>query len=52
MADWVLREYRKAELEEFDVTCADAASAAGLCLAQGVIYARDHVNGAGKPGAR
>lgn len=52
VADWVLREYRKAELEEFDVTCADAASAAGLCLAQGVIYARDHVNGAGKPGAR
>ena len=52
VADWVLKEYRKAELEEFDVTCADAASAAGLCLAQSVIYARDHVNGAGKPGAR
>lgn len=52
VVDWVLKEYRGADLDEFDVTCADAAAAAELCLKQGVIYARDHVNGAGKPGAR
>lgn len=52
VVDWVLKEYRGADLEEFDVTCADAATAAELCAKQGVIYARDHVNGAGKPGAR
>lgn len=49
---WVLKEYRPKELEEFDVACADAASAAELCLTHGVVFARDHVNGAGKPGAR
>ena len=52
VVDWVLKEYRKSELEEFDVTCADAAEAAELVLERGVIYARDRVNGAGKPGAR
>ena len=52
VVDWVLKEYRKSELEEFDVTCADAAEAAELALERGVIYARDRVNGAGKPGAR
>lgn len=52
VVDWVLKEYRGKDLEEFDVTCADAADAAELCVKQGVIYARDHVNGAGKPGSR
>lgn len=52
VVDWVLKEYRGADLEAFDVTCADAAAAAALAVKQGVIYARDHVNGAGKPGAR
>lgn len=52
VVDWVLKEYRGKDLEEFDVTCADAADAAELCVKQGVIFARDHVNGAGKPGAR
>ena len=52
VVDWVLKEYRPKELEEFDVTCSDAASAAELCLERGVIFARDHTNGAGKPGAR
>lgn len=52
VVDWVLKEYRGNDLAEFDVTCADAAAAAELCVKQGVIYARDHVNGAGKPGAR
>lgn len=52
VVDWVLKEYRGADLEAFDVTCADAAAAAELAVKQGVIYARDHVNGAGKPGSR
>lgn len=52
VVDWVLKEYRGSDLEEFDVTCGQAADAAELCAKQGVIYARDHVNGAGKPGAR
>lgn len=52
VVDWVLKEYRPKELEGFDVTCGAAAEAAELALTQGVVYARDHVNGAGKPGAR
>lgn len=52
VVDWVLKEYRGADLEEFDAVCGQAADAAELAAKQGVIYARDHVNGAGKPGAR
>ena len=52
VVDWVLKEYRPKELDEAALAAADAADAAQLALEQGVIYARDHVNGAGKPGAR
>lgn len=52
VVDWVLKEYRGKDLEAFDATCGQAADAAELCVKQGVIYARDHVNGAGKPGSR
>ena len=34
------------EAEDFQDTCARAADAAGLAIVHGVIYARDHVNGA------
>ena len=52
VVDWVLKEYRPKELEEARIAAADAADAVELALEHGVIYARDHVNGAGKPGAR
>ena len=52
VVDWVLKEYRPKELDEAALAAADAADAAQLTLEQGVIYARDHVNGAGQPGAR
>ena len=45
VADFVLKQFRPKELEDFENTCARAADAAGLALTQGVIYARDHVNG-------
>lgn len=45
VADYVLKQFRPKELDEFEDTCARAADAAGLALTQGVIYARDHVNG-------
>lgn len=45
VADFVLKQFRPKELEEFEDTCAHAADAAGLALTQGVVYARDHVNG-------
>ena len=45
VADFVLKQFRPKELEEFENTCARAADAAGLALTQGVVYARDHVNG-------
>ena len=45
VADFVLKQFRPKELDEFEATCARAADAAGLALAQGVVYARDHVNG-------
>lgn len=45
VADFVLKQFRPKELEEFEDTCARAADAAGLALTQGVVYARDHVNG-------
>lgn len=52
VVDWVLKEYRNAEMEDVRRAAIDAADAAEECLAHGVIYARDHVNGAGKPGSR
>ncbi len=45
VADFVLKQFRPKELEDFEDTCARAADAAGLALTQGVVYARDHVNG-------
>lgn len=45
VADFVLKQFRPKELEEFDAVCARAADAAALALVRGVIYARDHVNG-------
>lgn len=45
VADFVLKQFRPKELEDFENTCARAADAAGLALTQGVVYARDHVNG-------
>lgn len=45
VADFVLKQFRPKELEEFEDTCARAADAAGLALTRGVVYARDHVNG-------
>lgn len=45
VADFVLKQFRPKELDEFESTCARAADAAGLALTQGVVYARDHVNG-------
>jgi len=37
---------RAREAEDFQDTCARAADAAGLAIVHGVVYARDHVNGA------
>ena len=45
VADFVLKQFRPKELDEFEAACARAADAAGLALTQGVVYARDHVNG-------
>lgn len=45
VADFVLKQLRAKEAEEFDVTCARAAEAAALAITRGVIFARDHVNG-------
>ena len=45
VADFVLKQFRPKELEAFQDTCNRAADAAGLILTQGVVYARDHVNG-------
>lgn len=45
VADFVLKQFRPKELEDFENTCARAADAAGLALTQSVVYARDHVNG-------
>ena len=44
VADYVLKQLREAE--DFQDTCARAADAAGLAIVHGVVYARDHVNGA------
>ena len=45
-ADFVLKQLRGKDAEAFDDTIMRAADACELALAQGVIYARDHVNGA------
>lgn len=45
VADYVLKQFRPKELEEFAETCGRAADAAGLAVTRGVIFARDHVNG-------
>ena len=45
VADFVLKQLRSREAEDFDVTCATAAEAAALAVTRGVVFARDHVNG-------
>lgn len=45
VADFVLKQLRGREQEDFDVTCAQAAEAAALAVTRGVVFARDHVNG-------
>ena len=44
-ADFVLKQLRAKEAEEFDLTCGRAADAAALAITRGVVFARDHVNG-------
>ena len=46
VADYVLKQLRVREAEDFQDTCARAADAAGLAIVHGVMHARDHVNGA------
>ena len=46
VADFVLRQLRSREAEDFDETTVRAAEAAATALTRGVIFARDHVNGA------
>ena len=41
-----LKQLRAREAEDFQDTCTRAADAAGLAIVHGVVYARDHVNGA------
>ena len=43
---------RNAEMEDVRRAAIDAADAAEMCLEHGVVFARDRVNGAGKPGSR
>ena len=45
VADFVLKQLRAREAEEFDDAAFCAAEAAALALTRGVIFARDHVNG-------
>lgn len=45
VADFVLKQFRPKEAEEFADTCARAAEAAALAVTRGVVFARDHVNG-------
>ena len=52
VVDWVLKEYRNAEMEDVRRAAIDAADAAEMCLEHSVVFARDRVNGAGKPGSR
>ena len=46
VADFVLKQLRSREAEEFDETTVRAAEAAATALTRGVIFARDHVHGA------
>ena len=46
VADFVLKQLRAREAEEFDDTTFRAAEAAATALTRGVVFARDHVNGA------
>ena len=46
VADFVLKQVRSREAEDFDETTVRAAEAAATALTRGVIFARDHVNGA------
>ncbi len=45
-ADYVLKQLRGREADDFADTVMRAADAVELALARGVVYARDHVNGA------
>ena len=45
-ADFVLKQLRSREAEDFDETTVRAAEAAATALTRGVIFARDHLNGA------
>ena len=45
VADFVLKQLRAREAEEFDDAAFRAAEAAALALTRGVIFARDQVNG-------
>lgn len=45
VADFVLKQLRSREAEDFEVTCVHAAEAAALAVTRGVVFARDHVNG-------
>ena len=45
VADYVLKQLRAREAEDFDVACARAAEATALAITRGVVFARDHVNG-------
>lgn len=45
VADFVLKQLRAREAEEFDDAAFRAAEAAALALTRGAIFARDHVNG-------
>lgn len=44
-ADFVLKQLRSREAEDFEVMTHQAAEAAALAVTRGVIFARDHVNG-------
>ena len=46
VADFVLKQLHSREAEDFDETTVRAAEAAATALTRGVIFARDHVNGA------
>ena len=46
VADFVLKQLRSREAEDFDETTVRAAEAAATALTRGVIFARAHVNGA------
>lgn len=52
VADYVLQQLRAKNLDDFQDTCFRAADAAGLALTQGVVYARDHVNGSASANGR